>query len=241
MENFFIYHGFCTLSPLQKLILIYLIHGQRSNACGCIDMPANLLAKDLYVPEPDVTVALNELEALGHISKCSISNYILVIQFFTFRPLLDYKEAVTAQAQLSLLPISKNMYWQLYHLLGQQIALTKEFAVKNRRQLNKVTMDTALAPGRNGRGMRIDDDWRPTQEDIDFAAKNGFGEKAIQDMAGRFRDYWLAKAGPSSRKSDWRATWRTWVRNDQSGQGIRNAKSTTPSAQSMMANIRERK
>lgn len=30
----------------------------------------------------------------------------------------------------------------------------------------------------------------------------------------RFRDYWIAQPGVKGRKSDWAATWRTWVRNE---------------------------
>ncbi len=243
MTNFYIDSALYSLMPLQKLVMNYLIYGQRSNNSGCFDMPPGQMATDLSISLDEATAAIQELVKLGHLTKCSISNYILVIRFFSYKPVFDYKEAVTLQSQASLLPINKEMYWQLYHLLGQQISLTKSFAVKNKRELSKVTADPE-ATGRTGRGLRIEKDWRPTRDDIDFATKNGISEPTIATIAANFRDYWLQKSGAAARKSDWHATWRTWIRryiDDNPKQVVNNgsrSNSSSPSPDRIINSIR---
>lgn len=210
MTNFYLDKDFQSLTPLQKLIMNYLIYGNQTNHIGCYDMPMPQLASNLGISVDDTSNNIQELIKLGHVTKCSISDYILITKYFVYNPILDYKTAVELQSQSSVLPVSKDMYWQLYHLLGQQIAQTKSFAVKNKRQLSKITSEPE-AGGRSGRGTRIEKDWRPTRDDIDFATKGGLSENEIFSIGAKFRDYWLQRPGPAGRKVDWHAAWRTWI------------------------------
>jgi hypothetical protein len=59
---------------------------------------------------------------------------------------------------------------------------------------------------------RIPDDFVLTPEREAYAAKNLPRVDAASLMES-FRDHWSAASGPKSRKLDWDATWRTWVRN----------------------------
>ena len=47
-------------------------------------------------------------------------------------------------------------------------------------------------------------------------AKEARPDLNIQDVADRFKDFWVAKAGKDGAKLDWLATWRNWVRNSKS-------------------------
>ena len=38
----------------------------------------------------------------------------------------------------------------------------------------------------------------------------------VRKVAEAFRDHWLSKGGADARKADWLATWRNWVRREQS-------------------------
>lgn len=60
------------------------------------------------------------------------------------------------------------------------------------------------------RGTRIPDDFEP---DIGWAVAHGLSFNAAQTEAAQFLDYWRAKAGKDGLKADWKAAWRTWVRN----------------------------
>jgi uncharacterized protein YdaU (DUF1376 family) len=63
----------------------------------------------------------------------------------------------------------------------------------------------------SSRGRKLPPDWRPTDNDWTVACRSLGGQKAEVELA-KFRDYWPAKPGGGSRKLDWDATWRNWVR-----------------------------
>lgn len=67
-------------------------------------------------------------------------------------------------------------------------------------------------PADISRGKRIDPAWEPGPEGLNYAEDQGLTPVEIRRESEAFRDYWLAKPGQDGRKSDWRATWRTWVR-----------------------------
>lgn len=58
---------------------------------------------------------------------------------------------------------------------------------------------------------RILPDWTPSPADAAFAAERGLD---VALVAEQFRDYWLSIGGERSRKADWSATWRVWVRKE---------------------------
>ncbi|WP_273760015.1 YdaU family protein [Bartonella sp. ML70XJBT.G] len=59
------------------------------------------------------------------------------------------------------------------------------------------------------RGCRLPADFEP---DYDFALAEGLPPERIKIEIAKFRDFWKAKAGKDARKTDWKATWRNWVR-----------------------------
>lgn len=67
---------------------------------------------------------------------------------------------------------------------------------------------------REHRASRLPDSWSPTDEQIAFC-RTERPDLNPKDVAARFRDYWIAKAGKDGRKANWEATWRNWVRNER--------------------------
>ncbi len=61
------------------------------------------------------------------------------------------------------------------------------------------------------RGTRLTADWRPTEQDCEYATNHGLDPGGI---AEQFRDYWIAATGQKATKRDWAATWRTWCRRE---------------------------
>lgn len=59
---------------------------------------------------------------------------------------------------------------------------------------------------------RLREDWFLPNTWGDWALKQGFDRKTIEEQAEQFKDYWIAKAGKDARKIDWYATWRVWMR-----------------------------
>jgi hypothetical protein len=65
------------------------------------------------------------------------------------------------------------------------------------------------------RGERLSPDWSPSDADRAFAKHLGWSDSQIDNEAGNFRDYWIAKPGAGGCKLDWPATWRKWVRSSK--------------------------
>lgn len=81
----------------------------------------------------------------------------------------------------------------------------------------KSKADAALA-------TRLPADWTPSATDYDFCVKER-SDLSPNDVADRFRDYWVAVPGAKGRKSDWAATWRNWVRNERGANHGKNGSS----------------
>lgn len=62
------------------------------------------------------------------------------------------------------------------------------------------------------KGTRLSADWVLPIEWGEWAVERGAHPDVIRREAEKFRDYWHAKAGAASRKADWYATWRMWMR-----------------------------
>ena len=54
-------------------------------------------------------------------------------------------------------------------------------------------------------------EWQPKEQDIDTMREH-FPDVDLKLETHAFRDYWLAVPGARSKKSDWDATWRNWIR-----------------------------
>ncbi|AQX26406.1 DUF1376 domain-containing protein [Bartonella sp. Raccoon60] len=62
---------------------------------------------------------------------------------------------------------------------------------------------------RSDRGCRLPEDFEP---DYEFAIAEGLPPERVNIEKAKFRDFWKAKAGKDACKTDWKATWRNWVR-----------------------------
>ncbi len=86
----------------------------------------------------------------------------------------------------------------------------------------------ANASQKKTRGTRLSADWFLPIEWGEWALSQGLGHEAIRSEADKFKDYWMARAGPNGVKLDWAATWRNWIRAaKEKGHGNGNRISTT--------------
>lgn len=69
-------------------------------------------------------------------------------------------------------------------------------------------------------GSRLPADWKPNLEDTEYCKKER-PDLRPSLVAQNFYDYWTAQPGARGRKSDWSATWRSWVRKETAGSGTR--------------------
>lgn len=83
----------------------------------------------------------------------------------------------------------------------------------------------AQPPTNDSRGSRLPTDWELPADWKDWAER----ERSDLDpdkVAESFKDYWLAKPGKDGRKTDWQATWRYWVRNQNAKHAAQPARSS---------------
>lgn len=89
---------------------------------------------------------------------------------------------------------------------------------EKRREENKQQGQKAEAPAKqssDASGSRLPKDWKPSPEDTEYC-KTERPDLLPSKVAQNFYDYWTAKAGKDGRKADWSATWRSWVRKEDS-------------------------
>ena len=67
---------------------------------------------------------------------------------------------------------------------------------------------------RAARGTRLPDNLEMSDQWFDFC-KQQRPDLNPREVFVAFRDYWIAQPGQKGSKSDWDATWRTWVRNQR--------------------------
>jgi len=102
----------------------------------------------------------------------------------------------------------------------------------------KEKRETKVSPKR---GVRLDENWTLSKPLGDWAISQGLTEKQARDQADRFRDYWIAQPGQKGVKVDWGATWRNWVRNEISRNGLNGSSPPTTGGDSgTMAEIKRR-
>ena len=63
------------------------------------------------------------------------------------------------------------------------------------------------------RGRRISEDWVLPDDWRDWAMAQGLPMAAVMREAAQFHDHWLADSSAKGVKRDWKAAWRTWIRN----------------------------
>lgn len=68
------------------------------------------------------------------------------------------------------------------------------------------------APKRPPTGSRLEDDWSPPADWVEWAKDERPDLDVILEV-DKFRDFWISKPGKDGRKANWKATWRNWIRN----------------------------
>lgn len=57
--------------------------------------------------------------------------------------------------------------------------------------------------------------------------EKGFDDLALQDIFSLFREYWVFGKGKKTKREDWLATWRNWIRNQKSTGGNYNVQANS--------------
>lgn len=83
---------------------------------------------------------------------------------------------------------------------------------EEKRREEKKELKSLGAPKRPPTGSRLEDDWSPPADWVEWA-KDERPDLDVILEADKFRDFWISKPGKDGRKANWKATWRNWIRN----------------------------
>jgi len=99
---------------------------------------------------------------------------------------------------------------------------------KNQQQDNHPEVSAEPPPAQR-KSTSLPDDWSLPVEWMQWALseKPNWTEQHANKVAEIFADYWRGKSGKDARKADWLATWRNWVRRENSSHHPKNATSAT--------------
>ena len=77
---------------------------------------------------------------------------------------------------------------------------------------------TRQPPESRARGTRLPADWSPSEEQIQWAIteRPAWDRSHVSKVADLFRDHWISQPGQKGVKTAWDATWRNWVRRENS-------------------------
>lgn len=103
-----------------------------------------------------------------------------------------------------------------------------ETTPKNQQQDNHPEVSAEPPPAQR-KSTSLPDDWSLPVEWMQWALseKPNWTEQHANKVAEIFADYWRGKSGKDARKADWLATWRNWVRRENSSHHPKNATSAT--------------
>lgn len=73
------------------------------------------------------------------------------------------------------------------------------------------TVRVVGASNRRPKGIRLAEDWKPSEEDRAYALERNLSEAEIDLVANSFFLYWTGLDCPRPLKRDWPATWKNWV------------------------------
>lgn len=101
---------------------------------------------------------------------------------------------------------------------GSHVATSLHYTSLQEREESAQPPASAPAPAaepKQKRGTRLPDGWQPKPETLAALALEGLANPAKH--LPKFADYWRAVAGSRGVKLDWEATFRNWVRSENTG------------------------
>lgn len=81
-------------------------------------------------------------------------------------------------------------------------------------ETNSLVTPQVATPKKNAK--RLSEEWTPDKQYWEAAQliKPDMTQEWFIQVAHKFKDYWIAKAGKDATKADWLATWRNWIRRE---------------------------
>jgi hypothetical protein len=130
---------------------------------------------------------------------------------------------VTAASQAS-----QNVTCDPTNATNAPLLLSSSFvSPKEEKKESDVVVLSPTPRARQKGGMRLRDDWKPSETDRQFAASRGLSPADIDTEATKFRNYWTNRTDRQAAKPRWDLAWQNWILNMR---GTTNAKNNVLAA-----------
>lgn len=131
--------------------------------------------------------------------------------------LLNYLKHRAVQDEVTIRESKRQ--WAERNRASKKVEKVEVDRSQSRQEEEEEEGDKSITPKVKSRGVatasRLPADWAPNDADVAYC-KTERPDLNVARTVDSFRDYWHAKPGPTARKLDWAATWRSWVRNEKS-------------------------
>lgn len=245
------------LSDDAKLLALYLLSCTHSTIAGVFRLPDGYVAEDLRWEPPRVTEGFAELLANGFARRCESTKWVWVVKHLEWNPPDNPNQRKAAAKVAQAVPEDCSWRAAFVADCGPALGLDanpsrtipKPFANQkqnqNQNQEHKHEQEQELQQAQqrasaaspldspsasdvqsNPNGSRLLADWSVPADWRQWARENR-PDIDVEKVAEMFVDHWHGKPGTEGQKSDWKATWRKWVRREKQPAVARHATSAT--------------
>lgn len=231
-----------SLSDDGRLLALYLLTSSHTTIAGVFRLPDGYVAEDLNWPMERVIEGFRELSDKGFASRCATTKWVWIVKHLLWNPPENPNQRKSAAKCASGVPSNCTWRVRFFQAWGEYLGLTDPKAdcnpsatvgqpLLNQEQEQKAGTGTkagtaaetvsAAVPAACGaeapskRGTRLPADWVLPKAWGEWAVAKypHWTPDTVRAIAGKFRNYWVAKAGRDATKLDWKATWENWCQS----------------------------
>lgn len=227
-------------NPEAQVLALYLMTSPHANMIGVFHCPVLYMAHETGLGIEGASKGLARLIEAGFCEYDEASETVFVVKMAAFQVgaqlKRDDKKVLGIQRAYQNIAVTrmKSRFFQVYRS-AYFLPCDEENEEKSKplasplqappKQLTGTGTGAGVeAPSPSAppdpRGSRLPADWT-LPDDWRVWAESERPDLDVPTVAAGFRDFWVGKAGKDARKADWKATWRNWVRgqNSKPGQG----------------------
>ena len=218
-----------SLSEDGRTLAMYLLTCPHGTIAGVFRLPDGYACEDLQWEPKRVKEGFAELLANGFANRCETTKWVWVTKHLEWNQPENPNQRKAVAKIATQVPAECAWNLDFMRVCGKFWGAETPAEAKgletvkqpflNQEQEQEQEQDIgalSASPPKSPRGTSLRSDWQ-LPDDWKTWAEGERPDLDVTTVADSFRDYWVAKPGKDGRKSDWKATWRNWVRNQRSG------------------------
>lgn len=213
-----------SLSDDGKLLALYLMTCSHNTIAGVFRLPDGYVAEDIGWDSARVQKGFSELLAKGFANRCETTKWVWVVKHLEWNKPENPNQRKSAAKVAQSVPVECTWKSCFMRDCAESLGIkdptennrssTVAQPLLNQEQEQEQEQDVNAPSEKSPRGTALPKDWS-LPDDWKTWAVTARPDIDVEMAADSFRDFWIAKPGKEGRKTDWKATWRNWVRNQR--------------------------